>query len=214
MRFPARQSCREVTGHPEVGLVCLRPGIRSWAVQWLLVVLLLSLPVIGASQELVTQNPYKVEAAFLRNFAHYVTWPPQAFSEDSNSWHICVLGPDPFGEVLEATLEGRIERGMPFAVFRAERLEDLPFCQILFIAFKDARRRRAALRALKEKPVLTVGEANDFLNEGGVIRFKVGRRVSMGINLDQSRRVLVGIQTKMLEVSHVILENGELRRMR
>jgi hypothetical protein len=143
-----------------------------------------------------------------------VTWPPQAFSEDRNAWHICVLGPDPFGKVLEATLEGRTEQGMPFAVFRAERLEDLPFCQILFIGFKDARRRRAALRAVKEKPVLTVGEANDFLNEGGVIRFKVGRRVSMGINLDQSRRVLLGIQTKMLEVSHVILENGEVRRVR
>jgi hypothetical protein len=200
---------------PEGGVVCLRAQIRSWPVQWVLIILLLiSLPAGGASQEPVTQNPYKVEAAFIRNFAHYVTWPPQAFPEDRNVWHICVLGPDPFGEVLDATLKDRTEQGMPFDVFRAHRLDDLPSCHILFIAFKDARKRRAALRALKEKPVLTVSEATDFLEEGGVIRFKVDRRVSMGINLDQSRQVLLGIQTKMLEVSHVILENGKVRHVR
>lgn len=175
---------------------------------------LLSLPADGASQELVTRNPYKVEAAFLRNFAHYVNWPSQAFAQDNKTWHICVLGPDPFGEVLEATLEGRTEHGMPFAVFRADRLEDLPFCQIVFIAHKDPKKRLAALQALKEQPVLTVSEAKNFLSEGGVIHFEVDHRVSMGINLDQSRRALLGIQTKMLEVSHIILENGELRSMR
>ncbi|MGD8910946.1 MAG: YfiR family protein [Chromatiales bacterium] len=99
-------------------------------------------------------------------------------------------------------------------MFRADRLEDLPFCQILFIALKDAGKRRAALRALKEKPVLTLGEATDFLEEGGVIRFKVDQRVSMGINLDQSKKVSLGIQTKMLEVLRIILQDGKVRRMR
>jgi len=36
----------------------------------------------------------------------------------------------------------------------------------------------------------------------------------MSINLDQARAVSLTIQTKMLEVSSEILENGELRRMR
>ncbi len=118
--------------------------------QWLLISLLLSLPARGTSQELVTQNPYKIEAAFLRNFAHYVNWPSHAFSEQSKYWHICVLGPDPFGDVLETTLEGRTEQGMPFTVFRADRLDDLPPCQIIFIAYKDAKRRGETLNALRE----------------------------------------------------------------
>lgn len=185
------------------------------SVDWLLLsLLLLSLPAVGAGQELVTHNPYKVEAAFLRNFAHYVTWPSHAFSENAESWNICVLGPDPFGDVLETTLEGRTEQGMSFTVFRAARLEELPPCQIIFIAFKDTRKRRDALSALKDEPVLTVGEASEFLNEGGIIRFEVDHRVSMGINLDQSRKALLDIKTKMLEVSNVILENGEVRHMR
>jgi len=99
-------------------------------------------------------------------------------------------------------------------VFRAKRPEDLPLCQIAYVAYRDARRRRDVLGALKDKPVLTVGDAPEFLKEGGVIRFQVADRVSMSINLDQARAVSLTIQTKMLEVSSDILENGVVRRVR
>jgi hypothetical protein len=36
----------------------------------------------------------------------------------------------------------------------------------------------------------------------------------MGINLDQSKKASLGIQTKTLEVSRVILEGGKVRRVR
>jgi hypothetical protein len=67
---------------------------------------------------------------------------------------------------------------------------------------------------LKDKPVLTVAEASDFLKEGGIIRFQVGDRVSMSVNLDQARTVSLSIQTKMLEVSEQVLENGVVRKAR
>ncbi len=171
-------------------------------------------PAIVFSQGLVTTNPYKVQAAYLRNFAHYVSWPSSAFSENSSVWHIGILGPDPFGAVLDTTLEGRTEQGLPFVVYRAGRLKDLPPCQIIYISFKEAGRRRAALSALRDRPVLTVGEAADFLSDGGVIRFDVDGRVTMGVNLDQARKVQLNIQTKMLEVSRVIVENGVTHRKR
>lgn len=181
---------------------------------WRLAFALVMLPPLVASRELETHNPYKIEAAFLRNFAHYVTWPSTAFPKNRSSWHIGILGPDPFGKVMEETLEGRVEQGLPFSVFRADSLVDLPQCQIIYIAYKDARRRRAVLNILKDKPVLTVSEAEDFLIEGGVIRFQVNDKVSMGVNLDQAKRSLLSIQTKVLEVSRDILENGVVSRVR
>ena len=172
------------------------------------------LPSLVSGRQMVTHNPYAVEAAFLRNFAHYVTWPPKAFSESQSEWHIGILGRDPFGGVLEEILTVKAEQGRDFVVFRAENLEDLPQCQIIYIAYNDAGRRRAVLNTLKDKPVLTVSEAADFLNDGGVIQFHVGDRVSMSINLDQAKRSMLHIQTKMLEVASEILENGVVRRMR
>ena len=159
-------------------------------------------------------DPYRVEAAFLRNFAHYVTWPSHAFSGNRAPWHIGILGPDPFREFLESTFRGRTEQGRAFKIFRADRLDELPPCQIVFIAYHDAAKRRAILNRLKGQPVLTVGEAPHFLSEGGIIRFHVGIRVSMSVNLDQARNASLSIQTKMLEVSDQVLENGVVRKMR
>lgn len=186
--------------------------VRSyfWQWRWSILLILLIVPGLALPQE----NPYKVKAAFLRNFAHYVNWPYSAFPDSAAPWYIGVLGPDPFGNTLEATFDGRSEQGRSFMVFRATSLEDLPPCHIVFIAYPDAGKRRAALNALRNKSVLTVGDAPDFLDEGGVIGFEVGERVSMNINLDQARVAALTIQTKMLEVSTGILENGVFRRMR
>lgn len=189
-----------------------RPRTGRWIVALLL---LLFLPAPVVSEELVVENPNRIEAAFLRNFAHYVSWPDNAFSGSSLSpWHIGILGQDPFGEVLETTFKGRTEQGRQFEIFRADTLEGLPPCQIVFVAYKDAAKRRAVLGELKNKPVLTVGDAPEFLHEGGVIRFQVSDRVRMSINLDQARAVSLAIQTRMLEVSSDVLENGVVRQVR
>ena len=143
-----------------------------------------------------------------------MNWPSHAFSGDGSPWHIGILGPDPFRAFVESTFGGRTEQGRSFEIFRADRLDDLPRCQIIFITFQDAAKRRAVLAKLKDQPVLTVGEASDFLIEGGIIRFQVGDRVRMSVNLDQAKFSSLRIQTKMLEVSDQVLENGRVREVR
>jgi hypothetical protein len=171
-------------------------------------------PDLSAGEGFVTENPYKVEAAFLRNFARYVTWPSGAFADARSPWRIGILGRDPFGDVLEKTFRGRTELGRPFEIFRADTLDELPECNIVFVAYRDAARRRATLADLRGKPVLTVGDAAEFLHEGGIIRFEVADRVKMSINLDHARSASLKIQTKMLEVSEQIVENGVVRKLR
>lgn len=204
--------------------LCRNSGRRSgvfrlhfgrWHVLTIICVLLIVLlPGLALSQASVMADPSKVKAAFLRNFAHYVTWPDMVFPNNSSPWRIGILGQDPFGDDLEIMFNGRKEQGRSFEVFRAERLDQLPPCQIIFVAYTDAAKRRAALVELKNKPVLTVGDAPEFLREGGVIQFQVGDRVKMSINLDQARAVSLTIQTKMLEVSSAVLENGVLGQVR
>lgn len=170
-------------------------------------------PVVGA-QGTSAVNAARVEAAFLRNFAHYVTWPTQAFADARAPWRICILGDDPFGAVLEKTFVGRTEQGRPFELFRAQTVAELPDCHVVFVAHKTSATRRAALAELKGRPVLTVSDAPAFLEEGGVIRFQVDEYVEMGVNLDQARASSLTIQTRMLEVSREVLENGVVRRVR
>lgn len=193
-------------------LARVRAAARGTAVALMLVAL--QLPQAAAAQASIEAARSRVEAAFLRNFARYVTWPPQAFEGDRSSWTVCVLGEDPFGESLPDMLRGRVEQGRVFEIRRAEALEALPNCHILFVAIADPAQRRAVLRRMKDRPVLTVGNATDFLAEGGVIRLQPGERMEMSVNLDQARSASLGIPTKLLEVSRDVVENGVTRRLR
>lgn len=187
------------------------PAFGQWCAGLLL---MLHLPVLALGQEAVTASPNKVKAAFLRNFTHYVSWPAAAFVDERARWRICVLGTDPFGEILDQTLTGRVEQGRAFQTLRAATLNDMPNCQIVFIAYKDGARRRAALAELKKSPVLTVSDAPEFLQEGGIIQLQTADRVEMSINLDQARSASLVIQTKMLEVSREVVENGVVKNWR
>jgi hypothetical protein len=168
----------------------------------------------AAAQDRSVENPARVEAAFLRNFAHYVSWPTRAFASEHSPWLVCVLGSNHFDSALESTFLGRTEQGRTFEVVRAGRLDQLPACQIVFVDLPLAAERRAALAELKKRPVLTVGQAPEFLEEGGVIRLLPGERIEMSINLDQARAAALTIPSKMLEVSREVVENGALRRWR
>jgi hypothetical protein len=164
--------------------------------------------------EVVTTDPNKVKAAFLRHFAHYVTWPTNTFATTNAPWKIGVLGDDPFGDILEKTVQGRAEQGRAFEIVRAGKLGNLADCQIVFIALPDAAKRRAALAALKDRPVLTVADAPEFMQEGGMIRFQTGSHVEMSINLDQARSAGLKIHSPLLEVTREVLENGAVRKLR
>lgn len=191
------------------------PTCWSWII-WLASVVLLMVSVAAQAngQESAVENPNKVKAAFLRNFAHYVTWPGSAFPDSRSPWRVCILGRDPFGDMLEKTFLGRTEQDRSFEVHRADALQRLPSCQIVFLALDDPVVRRGILSELKGKPVLTVGDTPEFLREGGVIRFQVEDRVRLSINLDQARAASLAVQTRMLEVSQEVVENGVLRKVR
>lgn len=156
----------------------------------------------------------RVEAAFLRNFARYVVWPPSAFAGDQAPWSVCIVGDDPFGSVLEQTFQGRTEKGRSFAVTRKVPVEQLNGCQIVYFGGANGARHRAALELLRRMPVLTVGQSPEFLAQGGIIRLTAGERIEMSVNLDQARAASLTIPTKMLEVAHEVVDQGVTRRWR
>jgi len=90
----------------------------------------------------------------------------------------------------------------------------LPSCQIVYVGYESAARRRAALETFKRMPILTVGHAPEFLQEGGIIRLIAADRIEMSINLDQARAASLTIPAKMLEVSRDVIDQEVQRRWR
>lgn len=192
-------------------------GIARWlGVGWLLsaVCLFSCLPCMAFCEDRPRFDPRAVEAAFLLNFTRYVAWPEGVFADGQTPWRICVLGNDPFGQVLENTFKDRIEGGRGFSIERSNDPAELGHCQIVYVGYEVSATRHAALARLKERPVLTVSNAPGFLYEGGIVRFDVSDYVELSVNLDQARKASLLIQTKVLEVSRAVIENGKVRRWR
>jgi hypothetical protein len=144
---------------------------------------------------------YAVKAAFLYNFTKFVEWPPSAFHDDSSSLRLCVLGEDPFGDILEAVTEDAVD-GRTLTVLRTDWMSDLAACQILFISRSERRKVTTILAAVRGAPVLTVADADGFLEKGGIINFILqGSKVRFEINQEVADQAGLKISSKLLRLA-------------
>jgi hypothetical protein len=187
---PPRRVSRQGLRHPRLGqIVTLAAG------------LLAACPQSWAQSGSVSVQEYQVKAAFLYNFAKFVDWPPPAAGPKA-PLVIVVFGRDPFGPALADTVWGKTINDRPLEVRHASRIEDLLPCHLLFISAQERRRVPEILKAVESAGVLTVSETDDFLDQGGAVRFVMEeRRVRFGINLDAARRNGLTISSKLLSLA-------------
>ena len=157
----------------------------------------------GASLE------YQVKAAYLLNFTRYVEWPAQVFASPDAPVRICVLGRDPFGPVLDATVRGRSTQGRHIAVQRIRGTGDAAGCQLIFISSDTWRTHRGLLDSLRSTGMLTVGESGEFAQEGGVIGFVIQEEtVRFVVNTEARDRAGLRISSRMLSLAAAVYGQG------
>ena len=78
---------------------------------------------------------YQVKAAFLYNFAQFVTWPKDTFADDKAPVVIGVYGNNPFGKALETIVNGKSANGRSIIVKQIPVGQEnkLADCQIVYV---------------------------------------------------------------------------------
>ncbi|HTP43671.1 MAG TPA: YfiR family protein [Candidatus Acidoferrum sp.] len=148
---------------------------------------------------------YQVKAAFLFNFAKFVEWPLGTFTGPTQTFDICVYGPDPFGPVLEKELLGKSVGDRRVALGRAMRVEDLAGCRVIFVGAWGREPVGELFRRLKDHAILLVGEADGFAAAGGTIQFTIeDNRVRFVINPDAADRAGLKISSKLLALAKIV----------
>jgi hypothetical protein len=151
----------------------------------------------------------QIKAAYLLRFAQFVEWPDSSLGVDAKPLTIGVLGRDPFGDVLEHTLSGRQARGREVRVRIMTSPEDTSDVNLVYFGAMPRAARRQALALLGGRPVLTVGESREFLDDGGAIALvRVADRVRFTINLDATRPAHLKISARILQLAEAV--RGEL----
>jgi len=149
-----------------------------------------------------TEFEYKVKAAFLYNFAKFVEWPTSAFDSEEAPFVFCIVGEDPFGGNLEATVKGRTASGRRIVVRRGPSVEALGRCHLVFIGATEDDQVARELHEVSGQPVLTVGESTAFAKAGGMIRlFVEEKRIRFDINERAAREAGLRISSQLLKLA-------------
>lgn len=166
-------------------------------------ILLSTTPPIRAQNQ---ADEYRVKAAFLFHFAQLVDWPPEVMGANELPLVFCIVGEDPFAGSLESTVQGKQVAGRSIVVRHIKESDNLSTCHLLFISFHEKKHVAEILSRLKTPPVLTVGETDDFVRQGGMIGFCLQEnRIRFDINLLAARRSSLKISSRLLALARSVI---------
>ena len=155
-------------------------------------------PLAHAAQAQATpdQQEYELKAAFLYRIMQFAEWP--ALEEEE--MRLCVVGSPVVRQAIEI-VAGEDVQGRPI---RVEAAADVSACHLVFVSRDAAARAEGVLGQVGTAPVLTVGETEAFLEDGGMIRFITDRN---RLRLEVNRSVVTGsglrLSSQLLKLARI-----------
>lgn len=144
---------------------------------------------------------YELKAAFLLRFANFVEWPSAVFANAGEPLVFGVFGNDPFGGALDEAAKGKIINGRRVLIRISADPAVLRTCHVVFFPASQMHRYTTAASSLS-RSVLTVGEAADFTDRGGIINFVMqDDHVRFEINSIAAASSHLKVSSRLLQLS-------------
>lgn len=149
---------------------------------------------------------YQIKAVFLYNFTKFVDWSVPAFPDENAPLVIGILGEDPFGSYLDEVIAGEKLKDHPLLIQRYNSTEEIRDCHILFINLPDQNKTAEIIESIKGRSILTVSDAPDFLELGGMVRFvTIDKKIRLQINPEASEASAIKISSKLLRLADIFI---------
>jgi len=172
---------------------------------WLVAVLVALSVASSAGAQGTLEND--VKAAFLYNFTKFIEWP--AAPPAGNPFRICVVGDPALARSLDSIIEGEVVQGHPLTRVDLPSASDARECQVLYVGRAEADRGLRLAASLRQAPVLVVGDAPRFAQQGGAIGFVLeDNRVRFDVNSTAMQRAGLKVSSKLLRVARSVHESG------
>jgi len=173
-------------------------------VRWVAVLVLLCGPAPCFAQKADSPSEYQLKAVFLYNFSKFIEWPASAFSDSTSGFQICVVGDNPFGNVLES-LSNRSYQTHPIAIKYPQTITEARSCHILYIQENGKTTQwHDIAKNLGDAPVLTVS-SDSTVQTVGIGFVTVEGKIRWTINLNSTRRAQLKVSAKLVEIAITIL---------
>ena len=160
----------------------------------------------GFGQNFVTSE-YEIKAAYLYNFSKFIEWPGSSMKQTQGTFIIGVLGKDPFGGFLEQVIEGKNVRGAIMTIKRFHRLDELQYCNILFISASETSNLSKIFDSLKNENILTVSDMPEFIRNGGMIQlYAENNKIRFAIHVGATERSNLKLSAKLLNLAKIPMD--------
>ncbi len=148
---------------------------------------------------------YRVKAAFLLNFTKFISWPEEQVTGQNDSFTICIIGDNPFGDSLSALEQKRV-RGKRIEVTNVSAAEAAGTCKLIFVSSSERDRVDEVIGTLAGYPAVTVSDIQGFTRKGGVIEFveDLGR-LAFKINLRPVSHKGISFDASLLSLARDVI---------
>ncbi|VAW60779.1 hypothetical protein MNBD_GAMMA09-1523 [hydrothermal vent metagenome] len=151
-----------------------------------------------------TTREYQLKAAYLLNFARFIYWPPEVFSEKSSNFYICVYGDNPFGESLKHLSNKKIQnKKIKFMDIKNSKGKES--CHIVYISESEKDDYLKVIDRYSNKTVLIVSDISGFSRSGGMIEFiRIKNKIKFEINTKTSGKAGIKYRSQLLKVANKV----------
>ena len=148
---------------------------------------------------------YRFKAVYILNFFQFVEWPDSSFENDRSPIVLAVLGDDPFGKILDETVQSEKVGSHPIIVKRFHVLNELGSCHAIFISSSEKGSVQTILKHVDDRPILTISDIDDFGDRGGDIGFYLeNNKIRFAINMQALKQSDLKVSSKLLRLAKVI----------
>lgn len=170
---------------------------------------------------------YQIKAAFLYNFIKFVDWPKEAMPDSNEPITIGIIGKDPFGNAFEPVKDKDVrEKKVVVKRFKSiadlkklgesgkdelnRQIEAVKKCHLLFVCSSEKEYLKDIVNTVKDRPVLTVGDTEEFLQSGGIISFVMeDQKVRFEVNLVAAKCANLKIRSQLLRLAKRVIEEKD-----
>ncbi|QNN24105.1 YfiR family protein [Planctomycetales bacterium ZRK34] len=176
---------------------------------------------MSAGDSVDQEKLLQVKAAYLINFARFTTWPDVKFESDHAPLIIGLFESDPIKPIIARMIKGREVAGHPLKIMRLklppsasgtshqkEFEKQLKSCHLIYVSNMHNHAARQLIKSVKHAAVLTIGEGESFVRQGGMLSFLVeAGRVLFYANPDAIESSDLRVSSKVLKLARIAGSN-------
>lgn len=163
---------------------------------------------ISFAQDDKSEAEKQIRAQFVYNFANFVEWPDDAFSDAQAPIQVCLFGEVFFAPYLYS-YNGSLIGDRALTVTKADTVDEIRAgCHVLYVGDDERVRLPTFWKEIRYMYVLSIGDRQGFADNGGIVNILRTRdRVQFDVNIENALMNRLFLDSDLLALARIIKRN-------